>query len=137
MEYKLPYGELARRIVEGRIRGAKDNPDCLGVVVLNFCHSHGVHASMARLERQLNAAGVGNKTFVMSTTGQWPGSITPRLVSVVLKAASNSDPTQKTLKAKIRTACEMNYDSYKAAGMLHGRGGQEEPYVKQLKMSTI
>ena len=92
---------------------------------------------MAKMERQLHDAGVANKTFVMSTTGQWPGSITPRLVSVVLKAASNSDPTQKALKGRIRAACEMNYDSYKAAGKLHGRGGQEEPYVKQLKMSTI
>jgi transposase-like protein len=137
VEYKLPYGELARRIVESRIRGAKDHPDCLGVVVLNFCHSHGVHLSMARMERQLREAGVAEKTFVMSTTGQWPGSITPRLMSVVLKVASNSDPTQKILRDRIRIACEMNYDSYKAAGMLHGRGDQEEPYVKQLKMSTI
>ena len=53
------------------------------------------------------------------------------------EARSNSDPKQKTLVDRIRTACEMNYDSYKAAGKLHGRGGQEEPYVKQLKMSTI
>ena len=53
------------------------------------------------------------------------------------EARSNSYPKQKTLVDRIRTACEMNYDSYKAAGMLHVRGGQEEPYVKQLKMSTI
>ena len=105
--------------------------------MLNFCHSYGVHRSMARMERQLRAAGVAGKTFVMSTTGQWPGSITPRLMHAVLKAASNSDPTQKILRDRIRVACEMNYDSYKAAGMLHGRGDQEEPYTKQLKMSTI
>ena len=135
-EYLLPYGDLARRIVQARIRG-KSSPNCLGVVVLNFCHSHGVHQAMASMEADLRNVGLADKTFVMSTTGQWPGSITPRLMSAALKAVSNTDPTQKALRTRLATACEINYDSYKAAGMLHGRGAEEEPYVSQLKMSTI
>ena len=111
----------------------------MGVVVLNFCHSSGVHTSMARMERELSRAGVAEKTFVMSTTGQWPGSITPRLLSAVLKGASNTDPTQSALVNRITTACEMNYDSYKKAQMLMGRGysNSSEPPSYLLTLTTI
>lgn len=50
---------------------------------------------------------------------------------------SNSDPEQEALQSALRTACEVNYDSYKQAGMLHGRGEMEQPYTEQMRMSTI